>query len=175
MPNRKHWWPGFTLYPTSSPPCLKWNAPDQLLLSTCRLYASFSLTYSCAIYIRKNKVFLQKGQHLSHFKVNVVSALCSLYFSIITANNVWVITLSVCRVKSKRKRPIISIIWTAHRGSFRGLIVFCLNKSVNEQQSLDAGSSLRISADLGGPSRSWPNTRQGKNKSVCQCGVRSLN
>lgn len=80
-----------------------------------------------------------------------MSALCSLYFSIITANNIWAITLSVCRVKTKRKRPIISIIWTAHRGSFRGLIVFCLNKSVNEQQSLDAGSSLRISADLGVP------------------------
>lgn len=50
--------------------------------------------------------------------------------------------------KMRRKRPIISIIWTAHQGSFWGLIVFCLNKSVNEHQSRDAGSSRCISADL---------------------------
>lgn len=35
--------------------------------------------------------------------------------------------------------------------SFQGLIVFCLNKSVNEHQSLDIGSSQRISDDLGVP------------------------
>lgn len=50
--------------------------------------------------------------------------------------------------KMRRKRPIISIIWIAHQGSFWGLIVFCLNKSVNERQSRDAGSSRCISADL---------------------------
>lgn len=35
-----------------------------------------------------------------------------------------------------------------HQGSFRGLIVFCLNKLVNERQSRDAGGSRCISADL---------------------------
>lgn len=49
----------------------------------------------------------------------------------------------------KRKRPIISLICAPHRGSFRGLIVFCLNKSVNERQPLDAGGSRHISDDLG--------------------------
>lgn len=53
--------------------------------------------------------------------------------------------------KERRKRPIISIIWIADRGSFWGLIVFCLNKSVNERQTRDAGSSRCISADLGVP------------------------
>lgn len=41
MPNRKHWWPGFTLCPTSPPPPMSCNVPDQLLLAACRLYNSW--------------------------------------------------------------------------------------------------------------------------------------
>lgn len=71
----------------------------------------------------------------------------------------------------RRKRLIIGPIWIAQQ-VFLGLIVFCLNKLVNEHQLQDADSSRLVCA---GPSRSWPNTMQGKNKSVCQYGVRSPN
>lgn len=59
-----------------------------------------------------------------------------------------------------------------HSNFSLGLIVLCLNKFFNERPLRNANGSGLESA---GPSRSWPNTGWGKNKSVCQYGVSSPN
>lgn len=62
----------------------------------------------------------------------------------------------------------------APRRLFRGLIVFCLNKPVNEHQSWDAGGSVCVSADLGVPADLGQTPGRTKTNLSVSAGLRVL-